>query len=217
MLWPHGDTGRRFQLVKRSVERIIAERPCTLARSASPEWYWNLFHPSLTQDWIQPPASSPAIENDFLFLRTSVMWPPIRLEPCDAMPALLTCLNRTVPPFEPLVHLLIGYIPSFMDGKDACPLSKGSHSRRPWVSLDRRAGRTARSTFAPWTARSLIRHCPRLQPSSRASSDGPFSQLPHEREISAARNWCIESAAKFGSPGKNRVGRHIRDSLPVLR
>ena len=107
-----------FQLVKRSVEEIIAgANPGTLIRSAHREWYRKLFQPSVAAGLI-PPAALAGYRNDFVFLRTS-RYVPHRWEVVrDAMPALLDLLESEPEPAVRAVlgHWLIGYIHPYIDG-----------------------------------------------------------------------------------------------------
>jgi Fic family protein len=107
-----------FQLVKRSVEEIIAgANPGTLARSAHREWYRELFQPSVAAGLI-PPAALAGYRNDFVFLRTSRYVPPRWEAVRDAMPALFDLLESEPEPAVRAVlgHWLIGYIHPYMDG-----------------------------------------------------------------------------------------------------
>jgi fido (protein-threonine AMPylation protein) len=107
-----------FQLVKRSVEEIIAgANPGTLVRSTHRDWYRQLFQPSVAAGLI-PPRALAGYRNDFVFLRTSRYVPPRWETVRDAMPALFDLLES-----EPesavravLGHWLIGYIHPYMDG-----------------------------------------------------------------------------------------------------
>jgi fido (protein-threonine AMPylation protein) len=107
-----------FQLVKRSVEEIIAgANPGTLARSAHREWYRELFQPSVAAGLI-PPAALAGYRNDFVFLRTSRYVPPRWEAVRDAMPALFNLLESEPEPAVRAVlgHWLIGYIHPYLDG-----------------------------------------------------------------------------------------------------
>jgi fido (protein-threonine AMPylation protein) len=107
-----------FQLVKRSVEEIIAgANPGTLARSAHREWYRELFQPSVAAGLI-PPAALAGYRNDFVFLRTSRYVPPRWEAVRDAMPAIFDLLESEPEPAVRAVlgHWLIGYIHPYMDG-----------------------------------------------------------------------------------------------------
>src|SRR5882762_5792396 len=107
-----------FQIVKRSVEEIIAgANPGTLARSAHREWYRGLFQPSVAAGLI-PTTALAGYRNDFVFLRTSRCVPPRWEAVRDAMPALFDLLESEPEPAVRAVlgHWLIGYIHPYMDG-----------------------------------------------------------------------------------------------------
>jgi fido (protein-threonine AMPylation protein) len=107
-----------FQLVKRSVEEIIAgANPGTLVRSAHREWYRELFQPSVAAGLI-PTTALAGYRNDFVFLRTSRYVPPRWEAVRDAMPALFDLLESEPEPAVRAVlgHWLIGYIHPYMDG-----------------------------------------------------------------------------------------------------
>lgn len=107
-----------FQLVKRSVERIITgASPGTLVRSAHREWYRELFQPSVAAGLI-PATALAGYRNDFVFLRTSRYVPPRWEAVRDAMPALFDLLESEPEPAVRAVlgHWLIGYIHPYMDG-----------------------------------------------------------------------------------------------------
>jgi fido (protein-threonine AMPylation protein) len=107
-----------FQLVKRSVEKIIAgANPGTLVRSAHREWYRELFQPSVAAGLI-PTTALAGYRNDFVFLRTSRYVPPRWEAVRDAMPALFDLLESEPEPAVRAVlgHWLIGYIHPYMDG-----------------------------------------------------------------------------------------------------
>jgi fido (protein-threonine AMPylation protein) len=107
-----------FQLVKRSVDEIIAgANPGTLVRSAHREWYRELFQPSVAAGLI-PSTALAGYRNDFVFLRTSRYVPPRWEAVRDAMPALFDLLESEPEPAVRAVlgHWLIGYIHPYMDG-----------------------------------------------------------------------------------------------------
>jgi fido (protein-threonine AMPylation protein) len=107
-----------FQLVKRSVEKIIAgANPGALARDAHREWYRELFQPSVAAGRI-PSTALAGYRNDFVFLRTSRYVPPRWETVRDAMPALFDLLESEPEPAVRAVlgHWLIGYIHPYMDG-----------------------------------------------------------------------------------------------------
>src|SRR5271163_812315 len=91
-----------FQLVKRSVEEIIAgANPGSLARSAHRELYRELFQPSVAAGLI-PPAALAGYRNDFVFLPTPGNVPPLWEACAMRWPQFLIFLNRNRnPPFEP--------------------------------------------------------------------------------------------------------------------
>jgi fido (protein-threonine AMPylation protein) len=107
-----------FQLVKRSVEKIIAgANPGSLVRDAHREWYRELFQPSVAAGLI-PSTALAGYRNDFVFLRTSRYVPPRWETVRDAMPALFDLLESEPEPAVRAVlgHWLIGYIHPYMDG-----------------------------------------------------------------------------------------------------
>ena len=107
-----------FQLVKRSVEKIIAgANPGALVRDAHREWYRELFQPSVAAGLI-PSTALAGYRNDFVFLRTSRYVPPRWETVRDAMPALFDLLESEPAPAVRAVlgHWLIGYIHPYMDG-----------------------------------------------------------------------------------------------------
>jgi len=107
-----------FQLVKRSVEKIIAgANPGALVRDAHREWYREIFQPSVAAGLI-PSTALAGYRNDFVFLRTSRYVPPRWETVRDAMPALFDLLESEPEPAVRAVlgHWLIGYIHPYMDG-----------------------------------------------------------------------------------------------------
>jgi fido (protein-threonine AMPylation protein) len=107
-----------FQLVERSVEKIIAgANPGALVRDAHREWYRELFRPSVAAGLI-PSTALAGYRNDFVFLRTSRYVPPGWETVRDAMPALFDLLESEPEPAVRAVlgHWLIGYIHPYMDG-----------------------------------------------------------------------------------------------------
>ena len=107
-----------FQLVKRSVEKIIAgANPGALARDVHRDWYRELFQPSVAAGLI-PGTALAGYRNDFVFLRTSRYVPPRWETVRDAMPALFDLLESEPEPAVRAVlgHWLIGYIHPYMDG-----------------------------------------------------------------------------------------------------
>jgi fido (protein-threonine AMPylation protein) len=107
-----------FQLVKRSVEEIVAgANPGTLVRSAHRQWYRELFQPSVAAGLI-PTTALAGYRNEFVFLRTSRYVPPRWEAVGDAMPALFDLLESEPEPSVRAVlgHWLIGYIHPYMDG-----------------------------------------------------------------------------------------------------
>ena len=107
-----------FQLVKRSVERIITgANPGTLVRSAHREWYREIFQPAVAAGLI-PTTALAGYRNDFVFLRTSRYVPPRWEAVRDAMPALFDLLESEREPAVRAVlgHWLIGYIHPYTDG-----------------------------------------------------------------------------------------------------
>lgn len=107
-----------FQLVKRSVDEIIAGvNPGTLVRSTHRGWYREIFQPSVAAGLI-PTTALAGYRNDFVFLRTSRYVPPRWEAVRDAMPALFDLLESEPEPAVRAVlgHWLIGYIHPYMDG-----------------------------------------------------------------------------------------------------
>jgi fido (protein-threonine AMPylation protein) len=107
-----------FQLVKRSVEEIIAgANPGTLVRFAHRDWYRELFQPSVAAG-LNPATALAGYRNDFVFLRTSRYVPPRWEAVRDAMPALFDLLGSEPEPAVRAVlgHWLVGYIHPYMDG-----------------------------------------------------------------------------------------------------
>lgn len=107
-----------FNAVKRGVAAVLAGAPAAeLARDAQPEWYRELFQPSVAAG-IVAPAALAGYRNDFVYLKTSRYVPPRWETIWDAMPTLFDLMAA-----EPeasvravLGHWLIGYIHPYMDG-----------------------------------------------------------------------------------------------------
>ena len=107
-----------FQLVKRSVEKVIAgENAGTRARTAHKEWYRELFQPGVAAGLIEPGALA-GYRNIPVYLRTSRYVPPRWEAVRDAMPALFDLLEREAEPSVRAVlgHWLFGYIHPYPDG-----------------------------------------------------------------------------------------------------
>jgi hypothetical protein len=155
-----------FTAVKRTVAAVLE-----LARDSHPEWYRELFQPSVAAG-IVPPEALAGYRNDFVYLKTSRYVPPRWETVRDAMPALFDLMAA-----EPeasvravLGHWLIGYIHPYMDGN----------------------GRVARflmnvmlaSGGYPWTIIRLedrARYLHALDRASLAQDIQPFAQLIAER------------------------------------
>jgi Fic/DOC family len=107
-----------FTVVKRGVAAVLDGTPAAqLAREAHPEWYRELFQPSVAAGLIAPAALA-GYRNDFVYLKTSRYVPPRWETVRDAMPTLFELMAA-----EPeasvravLGHWLIGYIHPYMDG-----------------------------------------------------------------------------------------------------
>lgn len=107
-----------FTAVKRGVAAVLEGAPAAqLARDSHPEWYRELFQPSVAAG-VVPPAVLAGYRNDFVYLKTSRYVPPRWETVRDAMPALFDLMTA-----EPeacvravLGHWLIGYIHPYMDG-----------------------------------------------------------------------------------------------------
>jgi len=107
-----------FQLVKKEVEKVIAEEnPAALARAAHNDWYRELFQPCVTAGLLEP-GSLAGYRNIPVYLRGSRYVPPRWEAMHDAMPAFFDLLEK-----EPeasvravLGHWLFGYIHPYPDG-----------------------------------------------------------------------------------------------------
>jgi hypothetical protein len=107
-----------FQLVKGSVEKVIAEENAgARARAAHKEWYRELFQPCVAAGLIEPGALA-GYRNIPVYLRTSRYVPPRWDAVRDAMPVLFDLLEREVKPSVRAVlgHWLFGYIHPYPDG-----------------------------------------------------------------------------------------------------
>jgi Fic/DOC family len=107
-----------FTAVKRAVAAVLKGAPAAeLARDSHPEWYRELFQPSVAAG-IAAPAALAGYRHDFVYLKTSRYVPPRWETVRDAMPTLFDLMAE-----EPeasvravLGHWLIGYIHPYMDG-----------------------------------------------------------------------------------------------------
>ena len=161
-----------FTAVKRGVAAVLAGAPAAeLARDAHPEWYRELFQPSVAVGLVAPAALA-GYRHDFVYLKTSRYVPPRWETVRDAMPTLFDLMAAEPEPSVRAVlgHWLIGYIHPYMDGN----------------------GRIARflmnvmlaSGGYPWTVIRLEDRARYLSALDRASLDqeiGPFAQLIAER------------------------------------
>jgi hypothetical protein len=168
-----------FTAVKRGVAAVLVGAPAAeLARDSHPEWYRELFQPSVAAG-IVPAAVLAGYRNDFVYLKTSRYVPPRWETVRDAMPALFDLMAA-----EPeasvravLGHWFIGYIHPYMDGN----------------------GRVARflmnvmlaSGGYPWTVIRLedrARYLRALDRASLAQDIRPFAQLIAERVLGGPRS-----------------------------
>jgi hypothetical protein len=161
-----------FTAVKRAVAAVLEGAPAAeLARDSHPEWYRELFQPSVTAG-IVAPAALAGYRRDFVYLKTSRYVPPRWETVSDAMPTLFALMaaepNASVRAV--LGHWLIGYIHPYRDGN----------------------GRVARflmnvmlaSGGYPWAIIRLEDRARYLRALDRASLDQniqPFAQLIAER------------------------------------
>ena len=107
-----------FQLVKASVERVIAgENPGTIARAAHKEWYRELFQPCVAGGLIEAGALA-GYRNSPVYLRTSRYVPPRWEAAREAVPVLFDLLEQETEPGVRAVlgHWLFGYIHPYPDG-----------------------------------------------------------------------------------------------------
>ena len=161
-----------FTAVKRGVAAVLGGAPAAeLARDSHPEWYRELFQPSVAAG-IVAPAALAGYRHDFVYLTTSRYVPPRWEAVTDAMPTLFDLMAAEPEPSVRAVlgHWLIGYIHPYMDGN----------------------GRIARflmnvmlaSGGYPWTVIRLEDRARYLAALDRASLDqdiGPFAQLIAQR------------------------------------
>lgn len=107
-----------FQSVKETIKTIFTgENPGEIFKKALPEWYQNLFGPSV-QAQIIPASALIGYRNDRVYIRNSKHVPPAKEAILDAMDALFDCLSE-----EPeasvravLGHYIFANIHPYMDG-----------------------------------------------------------------------------------------------------
>jgi len=161
-----------FTAVKRGVAAVLGGAPAAeFARDAHPEWYRELFQPSVAAGLVAPAALA-GYRHDVVYLKTSRYVPPRWETVRDAMPTLFDLMAA-----EPqasvravLGHWLIGYIHPYMDGN--------GRIARFLMNLMLASG------GYPWTVIRLEDRARYLTALDRASLDqdiGPFAQLIAER------------------------------------
>lgn len=107
-----------FQRVKSAVERVLAgENAGTVADQAHPEWYRELFGPSVAAGILQP-ADLAGYRNGPVYIRRSLHVPPPRDAVRDLMPEFFQLLAAEP---EPAVRVVLGhfffvYIHPYVDG-----------------------------------------------------------------------------------------------------
>jgi hypothetical protein len=95
-----------FQRVKAAVERVLAgENAGTVADRVHPEWYRELFGPSVTAG-ILPPADLAGYRNGPVYIRRSLHVPPPREAVRDLMPEFFQLLAAEP---EPAVRVVLGH------------------------------------------------------------------------------------------------------------
>ncbi len=107
-----------FQLVKETIAMVIAGgAPSSLVRAAYPDWYRELFQPSVVAGLL-PASALAGYRNSSVFLRGSRHVPPRWETVRDAMPALFELMeNETEASVRAVLgHWLFGYIHPYQDG-----------------------------------------------------------------------------------------------------
>ena len=107
-----------FQLVKETIAMVVAGgAPSSLVRAAYPDWYRELFQPSVVAGLL-PASALAGYRNSSVFLRGSRHVPPRWETVRDAMPALFELMeNETEASVRAVLgHWLFGYIHPYQDG-----------------------------------------------------------------------------------------------------
>ena len=107
-----------FQLVKETIAMVVAGGdPSSLVRAAHPDWYRELFQPSVVAELL-PTSALAGYRNSAVFLRGSRHVPPRWETVRDAMPALFELMeNETEASVKAVLgHWLFSYIHPYQDG-----------------------------------------------------------------------------------------------------
>lgn len=181
MRLPPAATGRAFQRVRETVERIIADGEAgALVRGAHREWYRELFQPCVAAGLI-PAAALAGYRSNAVYLRGSRHVPPRWEVVRDAMPALFDLLEREPEPSVRAVlgHWLFGYIHPYPDGN-------GRMARFVMNAMLASGG-------YPWTVIRVQDRDAYLAALERASVDQEIE--PFVRFIAERVQWSMEQAA----------------------
>ena len=107
-----------FQLVKETIAMVVAgDDPSSLVRAAHPDWYRELFQPSVVAGLL-PASALAGYRNSSVFLRGSRYVPPRWETVRDAMHALFELMEIETETSVKAVlgHWLFGYIHPYQDG-----------------------------------------------------------------------------------------------------
>ncbi len=107
-----------FQAVKQSLESVLrGDNPGAVADRDHPDWYREVFGPSITAGILQP-ADLAGYRNGPVFIRRSMHVPPSRDSVRELMPAFFELLTNESEPAVRVVlgHFVFVYIHPYMDG-----------------------------------------------------------------------------------------------------
>jgi hypothetical protein len=107
-----------FQAVKQSLESVLrGDNPGAVADRDHPDWYRELFGPSITAGILQP-ADLAGYRNGPVFIRRSMHVPPGRDAVRELMPAFFELLTNETEPAVRVVlgHFMFVYIHPYIDG-----------------------------------------------------------------------------------------------------
>ena len=107
-----------FQAVKQSLESVLrGDNPGAVADRDHPNWYRELFGPSITAGILQP-ADLAGYRNGPVYIRRSMHVPPSRDAVRELMPAFFDLLTNEPDPAVRVVlgHFVFVYIHPYMDG-----------------------------------------------------------------------------------------------------